>query len=119
MRPQERRRRRRELAVAILMAIAFAPASAQRGVSPSQLLSPPPGEWLNHGRTYDNQRFSPLDQINRRTVRRLTPVAVYQLNVHRADGLEATPIVAGGVLYVTTSHNSVLAFDLRTHARLW
>ena len=92
---------------------------AQRLVPPADLLAPPAGEWLNYGRTYDNQRFSPLTQVNRNTVGRLVPVAVYQLNVQRADGLEATPIVAGGVMYVTTSHNSVLAYDLRTHARLW
>ena len=109
---------RRGVAAALLTAIATT-GSAQRIVNPSELLAPPPGEWLTYGRTYDNQRFSPLKQIDRRTVSRLLPAAVYQLNVHRADGLEATPIVAGGVMYVTTSHNSLLAFDLRTNKRLW
>ena len=87
-------------------------------VAPSDLLAPSPGEWLNYGRPYLNQRYSPLSQANTRTVQQLTPVAVYQMNVQRADGLEATPIVAGGVMYMTTSHNSVLAFDLRTQRRL-
>ena len=91
----------------------------QRPVNPAELLSPPPSEWLSYGRTYDNQRFSPLTQVNRQTVRQLAPTAVYQMNVQRADGLEATPLVAGGVMFMTTSHNSVLAFDLRTHKRLW
>jgi alcohol dehydrogenase (cytochrome c) len=94
-------------------------ASAQRSVSPSELLTPPAGEWLTYGRTYDNQRFSTLTSITRANVNRLVPVAIYQMNVQRADGLEATPIVAGGVMYMTTSHNSVLAFDLRTNQRLW
>ncbi len=94
-------------------------AGAQRTVAPAELLTPPAGEWLNHGRTYDNQRYSPLTQVTRANVARLVPTTVYQMNVQRADGLEATPIVAGGVMYMTTSHNSVLAFDLRTNKRLW
>ena len=106
-------------AVALLALSVSAPLSAQRTVNPAELLSPPPGEWLTYGRTYDNQRYSPLTQVTRENVQRLAPTVVYQMNVQRADGLEATPLVAGGVMYMTTSHNSVLAFDLRTHKRLW
>ncbi len=106
------------IAALALLLIAEA-VQAQRTVNPSELLSPPAGEWLTYGRTYDNQRFSPLTQITRANVKQLAPTVVYQMNVQRADGLEATPIVAGGVMYMTTSHNSVLAFDLRTHKRLW
>lgn len=103
----------------LLLLLAAAPALAQRTVAPADLLTPTNAEWLNHGRTYDNQRYSPLTQVNKATVAKLAPTAVYQLNGIRADGLEATPIVAGGVLYLSTSHNSVFAFDLRTHKRLW
>lgn len=104
--------------IAITLAVPVA-ASAQRSVNPSELLAPPASEWLTYGRTYDNQRYSPLTQVTRANVQRLVPTAVYQMNVQRADGLEATPIVAGGVMYMTTSHNGVVAFDLRTHKRLW
>ena len=74
-------------------------ARSQPVVTPSNLLAPSLGEWLSYGRTYDNLRFSPLSHITTRNVQQLAPVAVYQMNVHRADGLEATPIVAGGVMY--------------------
>ena len=94
-------------------------AHAQRIVTASELLNPPAGEWLTHGRTYDNQRYSPLKEVTAANVAQLVPVAAYQMNVDRAAGLEATPIVAGGVLYMTTSYDNVLAFDLRTHRRLW
>ena len=107
------------VAVSLVGALAPRVAESQRVVAPSDLVAPSPGEWLNYGRTYDNQRYSPLSQVTARNVQQLVPVAVYQMNVHRADGLEATPIVAGGVMYMTTSHNSVLAFDLRTNRRLW
>jgi alcohol dehydrogenase (cytochrome c) len=108
----------RKILTAVVL-LAPAVAYAQRTVAPAELLNPPPGEWINHGRTYDNQRFSPLAQVTRANVAQLGVTAVYQLNVQRADGLETTPIIAGGVMYVTTSHNSVLAYDLRTHKRLW
>jgi alcohol dehydrogenase (cytochrome c) len=104
----------------LLLSISIATsARGQRAVLPAELLQPPAGEWLSHGRTYDNQRFSPLTEVTRANVANLVPIAVYQMNVQRADGLEATPLVAGGVMYTTTSHNSLLAFDLRTHQRLW
>ncbi len=107
------------LVVALAAGALAGPLWAQRTVQPDELRSPPPGEWLTYGRTYDNQRFSPLTEVTRANVKQLAPAAVYQMNVQRADGLEATPIVAGGVMYMTTSHNNVLAFDLRTHKRLW
>src|SRR5262245_18512934 len=37
--------------------------------------------WLLHGRTYDNQRFSPLKQINKTNVNRLVPVSIMQTGV--------------------------------------
>ena len=88
-------------------------------VDSARLTRPAPGDWLNHGRTYDNQRFSPLAQVTRANVATLGLAGIFQLNVDRAHGLEATPIVANGVMYVTTSYDNVLAFDLRTRRRLW
>ncbi|MEO7086805.1 MAG: PQQ-binding-like beta-propeller repeat protein [Gemmatimonadaceae bacterium] len=101
------------------LAIGAFPCGAQRAVAPAELLNPPAAEWLNYGRTYDGQRFSPLALITTKNVSQLVPTAVYQMNVDRAGGLEATPIVAGGVMYVTTSYDNLLAFDLRTNKRLW
>jgi alcohol dehydrogenase (cytochrome c) len=94
-------------------------SAARLGVTPARLLAPRPGEWLNHGREYNNQRFSPLAQINTRTVSRLTPAWLFQVPVPQGGGLEATPIVADGVMYVTTAFNSLYAFDLRTRQQLW
>jgi alcohol dehydrogenase (cytochrome c) len=102
-----------------LTALCATPLLAQRTVAPTDLLNPSNSEWLTYGRTYNNQRFSPLTQVNKSTVAKMAPAVVYQMNGIRADGLEATPIVAGGVMFMSTSHNSVFAFDLRTHKRLW
>src|SRR5690606_32677773 len=58
-----------------------------------------PGNWLGHGRTYDEQRFSPLDQINDRNIGKLGLAWTYVTDTTR--GLEATPIVVDGVMYAT------------------
>jgi len=57
--------------------------------------------WLTHGRTYSEQRFSPLTQINEGNVQRLGLVWNKELGTRR--GLEATPIVLDGVLYTTST----------------
>ena len=44
--------------------------------------------WLLHGRTYDNQRFSPLTQISQANVKRLVPVSIIQTGI--SNSFEAT-----------------------------
>ena len=88
-------------------------------VSSARLRAPQPGEWLTYGREYNNQRFSPLAQINRDNVSRLTARWRLQLGQSQPSGLQVTPLVADSRMYVTTSQNVALAFDLRTRAELW
>lgn len=66
-----------------------------------------PGEWLSHGRTYDEQRHSPLDQINTDNVDQLGLAWHFKLDVDR--GTEATPIVVDGVMYTTGPYSIVYA----------
>ena len=68
--------------------------------------------WLLHGRTYDNQRFSPLTQINQQNVQRLAPVSIVQTGI--ANSFEATPLVVNGVMYISTPGDHVLAYDAAT-----
>lgn len=76
-----------------------------------------PGVWLSHGRTYAEQRFSPLDQINPSTVGRLGLAWSYEFDTAR--GQEATPLVIDGVIYTTTAWSKVVALDARSGALLW
>jgi alcohol dehydrogenase (cytochrome c)/quinohemoprotein ethanol dehydrogenase len=76
-----------------------------------------PGQWLSHGRTYGEQRFSPLDQIDRQTVGALGLAWFADLDTRR--GQEATPLVADGVLYVSTAWSKVKAYDAATGRALW
>ncbi|MEO8164098.1 MAG: PQQ-dependent dehydrogenase, methanol/ethanol family, partial [Betaproteobacteria bacterium] len=75
------------------------------------------GEWLMYGRTYDNQRYSPLDRINVGNVKNLR--AVWAASLGTLDGLEATPLVRDGVMYVTGAYAQVFAFDARNGRMLW
>lgn len=76
-----------------------------------------PGEWLSHGRTYSEQRFSPLKGVDASNVKSLGLAWSYDFGVSR--GIEATPIVSDGVMYVTSTWNVVHALDARTGAPLW
>ena len=73
--------------------------------------------WLSHGRTYDEQRFSPLDQINRDNVGELGLAWYFDVPTRR--GMEATPIVVDGLMYVTGSWSIVYALDAATGEELW
>jgi quinohemoprotein ethanol dehydrogenase len=75
------------------------------------------GNWLMYGRTYDDHRFSPLDQINEQTVANLGLAWSQELDTTR--GLEATPLVEDGVIYTTGSWSKVYAIDAKTGKFLW
>ncbi|MCL6252056.1 PQQ-dependent dehydrogenase, methanol/ethanol family [Altererythrobacter sp. KTW20L] len=76
-----------------------------------------PGQWVSTGRTWDEQRFSPLDQINAGNVGNLGLAWYADLNTDR--GQEATPLVLGRVLYNTEPWNIVTAYDAATGRQLW
>ncbi len=76
-----------------------------------------PGNWMSYGRTYSEQRFSPLDQITADNVKKLGLAWYADFDTNR--GQEATPLVIDGVLYVSTAWSMVKAFDAKTGALLW
>ncbi|WAT17722.1 PQQ-dependent dehydrogenase, methanol/ethanol family [Aurantiacibacter sp. MUD11] len=74
-------------------------------------------DWQNTGRTYDEQRFSPLSQIHAGNVGQLGLAWYADLTTDR--GQEATPVVADGVLYNVEPWNIVTAYDAATGRQLW
>jgi PQQ-dependent dehydrogenase (methanol/ethanol family) len=76
-----------------------------------------PGNWLTHGRTYGEQRFSPLAQVTGENVGRLGLAWSYEMKTTR--GASATPIVVDGVMYVTSAWSLVYALDAKTGAERW
>ena len=76
-----------------------------------------PGNWLSHGRTYDEQRFSPLKQITSANVDQLGLSWYFDTDTNR--GHEASPIVVDGVMFITAPWSLVYALDARTGQLLW
>jgi PQQ-dependent dehydrogenase (methanol/ethanol family) len=73
--------------------------------------------WLSYGRTYAEQRYSPLDQINADTVDQLS--LSWYADMTTSRGQEATPLVVDGAMYISTAWSLVHAFDVRTGQHLW
>jgi len=76
-----------------------------------------PGNWMLHGRTYNEQRFSPLKLVNDKNAGELGLAWFYDLDTRR--GQEATPIVVDGVMYFTTAWSKVFALNAATGTPLW
>jgi alcohol dehydrogenase (cytochrome c) len=74
-------------------------------------------EWPSYGRDFSNQRFSPLTQINTGNVGQLAPAWVYHTGI--VSGFETSPVVVGGVMYISTPLNHVVALDAATGAKKW
>ncbi|MEA3133714.1 MAG: hypothetical protein QOG17_1560 [Gammaproteobacteria bacterium] len=99
------------------------PAGANVNVTDPMMLNAASDEnnWLLHGRTYDNQRYSPLKQITADNAKSLNPVALVQTGM--AASFETTPVVVNGVMYITTpvvnSKMMIMAINAATGERLW
>ena len=76
-----------------------------------------PGTWMSAGRTYDEQRYSPLTGISKANVSKLGLAWYGDIDTER--GQESTPVVVDGVLYITTAWSMVKAYDARTGEKLW
>ncbi|RED32664.1 quinohemoprotein ethanol dehydrogenase [Rhodopseudomonas thermotolerans] len=74
-------------------------------------------DWPSYGLDYAETRFSKLDQINTDNVKQLGLQWSYSLGSER--GVEATPVVVDGIMYVTASWSVVHAIDTRTGKKLW
>ena len=74
------------------------------------------GNVLNYGMDYGQRRYSPLDQINKDTVKYLVPVWNYSLADDRSQ--ESQAFVHNGVLFIST-HNATIALDAKTGKQKW
>ena len=73
--------------------------------------------WLSYGRTYSEQRFSPLSKINADNAKQLGLAWYADLDTTR--GQQATPLVIDGVMYVSTAWSMVKAYDAASGKLLW
>lgn len=73
--------------------------------------------WLTHGRDWQESRFSPLQQINTRNISELG--LAWYVDLPDTRGLQATPLVADGTLYMTGNWSVARAYDAGTGDLLW
>ena len=85
-------------------------------VTDELLRNPPAGEWLLWRRTYDDQGFSPLTQINAHNVAGLRVAWVWSLP---GGQNEATPLEHDGVLFAFSFGDKVQALNAATGDLLW
>ena len=104
------------LSMTISLVAISSPATNSVTVNQQALINPGK-EWLNYGRTYKEQRYSPLAEINKNNVNELD--LAWSFKFDTARGMEATPIMHNGVLYVSTGWSHVHAINARTGAEIW
>ncbi len=101
------------LGLLVYLSVAYAAAEVVNTAAIEQ----PGANWLSYGRDYSEQRFSPLDEINRDNVDELD--LVWSFDFSTARGMEATPLVHNGVIYISTGWSHAYALDAKTGQELW
>ena len=103
----------------VLLALCLATVSLSAQITSERLANAAsePQQWMMYSGAYDGSRFSPLDQINRTNVQRLSLQWVFQTGVRGRH--ETTPLVIDGIMYLTTPQNHAYAVDTRTGRPLW
>ncbi len=92
--------------------------SALYGQNPSAPDGATKADWPSYGGTPLAWRYSALDQVNASNVKKLAPAWMLQTGDYD-QGLQSTPIVVDGVLYLSTTHAQVFAADAVTGKVLW
>lgn len=101
------------------LAVLRAPLDRMTPVTEAMLRNPPPGDWLHWRRTYDGWGYSPLNQINRNTVKDLKVAWTWSLNSSPGAVNEFTPLVHDGVMFMWNFGETIQALDAKTGTLLW
>ena len=97
-------------------------AGASPAFSGKQLSAVPTDRWVANGGNVLNQRYSPLDQINRDNVSELKAewrASLGGSGVKPRAGNQAAPLYYDGTLFIVTGDNDVFAIDVETGDIVW
>jgi len=106
--------------VVVLLTLLFGTGLLAQAPGPlpfADIARAPRGTWPTYNGDIGGNRFSPLDEINTGNVDRLRPAWMFTVRGVTRD-LLVTPVVAGGVMYVTAA-NEAFALDARTGRQIW
>lgn len=103
----------------LVLTITHCSDRSSTGVTDEMLVSAAdhPEEWFTHGLNYAEDRFSPLKEITKDNVTTLGLAWVADLGSKR--GLEATPLIKGGVMYLSGTWSTVYALNASTGEQIW
>ena len=76
-----------------------------------------PGDWMSYGRNYGENRYSPLNHITKANVKELG--LAWSINLGTTRGIEATPLVVDGIMYLSGPWSIVYAIDARKGQLIW
>jgi alcohol dehydrogenase (cytochrome c) len=96
-----------------------APLNKLTPVTEEMLRNPPPGDWLHWRRTYDGWAYSPLTQINRKSVKDLKVAWEFSMESTNDAVNEFTPLVHDGVMFLWNFGDTIQALDAKTGTLLW
>jgi alcohol dehydrogenase (cytochrome c) len=86
-------------------------------VTDAMLKNPPPGDWLMARRNYQAWSYSPLEEINRGTVKDLRLAWSWAMN--DAGSNQPMPLVHNGIMYLGNTANMMQALDAATGELIW
>src|SRR5580658_9859644 len=111
-------RRLRHMSVAVLAMTCLSQTPALASVDDAELAAEKNGiDWPAYGRTFSEQRFSPLDQINRQTVSRLG--LAWSLELPDVWNVSSAPVAVDGVIYIAVGFSVIYAVDAASGRQLW
>src|ERR1700732_4322168 len=103
----------------VLVAVMASPAAQVSRFTPittEMLVNPSPDDWLMFSRTYDAQRFSPLNQVTKQTVGQLALAWSRGLG---QGSTETIPTVYKGVMYLNVPGGAIQALDATNGDLIW
>jgi len=117
----------RRTSIVLVLGIVFSPLHAQQSITPApafsvaELTTPQEDGWITNGGTLSNQRYSPLDQINRDNIGELKGVwrAGLDSGLEFRHNNQAQPLVYEGVIYMVSGQDDVFAISVDTGEILW
>ena len=113
--------RRSVVALALATALAIGAQSASAIVTDADILNDAKttNDVVSFGMGTQGQRFSPMTQINTKTVKNLVPVWSMSFGGEKQRGQESQPVIHNGKMFVTASYSRLFAVDAKTGKKLW